>query len=337
MPRYTSYPTAPHFTEAVGASTYARWLAAVSPEASLSLYLHVPFCRSLCWFCGCQTAVVNRPEPVAAYARLLVDKIAMVARAIGGKRRVARIHWGGGTPTLVGAGDMRAIMEAVHDAFEVMPDVDMAVEIDPRQFSSGLAETLAALGINRASLGVQDIDPDVQQAIGRNQPLAATVAAAEALRANGVQRLAVDLIVGLPRQTVDGVRRTVEEVDDAVSPSRVAVFSYAHVPWMKPHQRLIDDAALPDARGRLGLARAAADALTDRGLAAIGFDHFARPDDALAAAAASGRLRRNFQGYTDDAADVYANRRHGMEIQRLRDAIPLPLESRIAGPRGASR
>lgn len=299
VPRYTSYPTAPHFSDTVDAGHYEAWLADIAPDASLSLYLHVPFCRQLCHYCGCHTKAVLRAEPVAAYAENLAREIALVASHSGG-RRVARIHWGGGTPALLGEETLRRLYASLDTAFDLSGITEHAIELDPRYVTPWLARILAELGVDRASLGVQDVSPDVQAAIGRPQPFEVVRHAADCLREAGIAAINVDLMYGLPRQTVGDVRRSAEATA-TLAPARIALFGYAHVPWFKPHQRRIDDAALPGAAERLAQAETARSVLVDQGYCPVGIDHFARPDDELAQAARAGRLRRNFQGYTADS------------------------------------
>lgn len=303
VPRYTSYPTAPHFTPAVNAPTYSRWLAELAPDAPLSLYLHVPFCDQLCLFCGCHTTVVRRQDPKDAYAALMLSELALVARHLGRRQKVKHIHWGGGTPTSLPAGKLLAIAAALHAQFDIAADAEIAVEIDPRNLPADRLAALAEIGVNRASLGVQDFDPKVQQAIGRIQPCAMTADCAGRLRRIGVGSINLDLIYGLPYQTSVSVAETVGHAL-ALEPDRVAVFGYAHVPWMKRHQRLLPEDALPDPRSRF-MQRSAIDAvLVGAGFQPVGLDHFARPGDRLAQAAAEGGVRRNFQGYTTDDAAV---------------------------------
>ncbi|MFQ5784764.1 MAG: oxygen-independent coproporphyrinogen III oxidase [Alphaproteobacteria bacterium] len=301
VPRYTSYPTAPHFTSAVDAACYRRWLGGVRAGDALSLYVHVPFCAKLCWFCGCQTAVVNRYGPVARYLDTLGREIEMVGDALSGRGRVAHLHWGGGTPTMLRADDIAALAGRLRARFAFAADAEFAVEVDPRGMSRETADALGAAGVTRASLGVQDFNPEVQRAVNRIQPFEETARVVGWLRAAGVGALNVDLLYGLPRQTEAGIVETVDRTLE-LAPQRIALFGYAHVPWMKRHQRLIDEARLPDAVARVRLARAAAARLEERGYLAIGLDHFALPDDALAVALRASRLRRNFQGYTTDRA-----------------------------------
>ncbi len=303
VPRYTSYPTAPHFGPQVDGAVYAGWLAALPPEARASLYLHVPFCAELCLYCGCTTTVARKPAPVAAYARRLRDEIARVADLIPGRLSVSHLHWGGGTPTLMSGADFAAVMALIRERFAVEPDAELAIEVDPRVLAPDMVAALASAGITRASLGVQDFDPAVQAAIGRHQTYAETAAAAATLRAAGISSLNLDLIYGLPHQTETSVLETVRTAL-ALAPDRIAVFGYAHVPWMKRHQALIPEHTLPDAAARLTQAQAIAALLQAEGYIAIGLDHFARADDAMAQRATEGRLKRNFQGYTTDDAPV---------------------------------
>lgn len=301
IPRYTSYPTAPHFTVAVDGAAYRDWLRALPEDGALSLYLHVPFCASLCLFCACHTTVVRQPEPLLAYAATLEREIDLLADAIGRDLPVRHVHWGGGTPTILPPAAIAGVMRRLRARFAVAADAEIAVEIDPRTLTPAGVEALAAIGTTRASLGVQDFDPVVQAAINRHQGLDITATAAARLRAVGIGSINLDLIYGLPHQTVEGVIDTVTQAL-TLAPDRAAVFGYAHVPWMKKHQALIPDAALPDAAARFAQRQAVEDTLTAHSYAAIGLDHFARPEDALAQAAASGTLRRNFQGYTTDGA-----------------------------------
>ncbi|WP_210324273.1 oxygen-independent coproporphyrinogen III oxidase [Azorhizobium oxalatiphilum] len=303
VPRYTSYPTAPQFSPEVDGETYARWLSELAPGAHASLYLHVPFCAELCIYCGCNTSVARRYTPVAAYAERLRAEIARVAAFIPGRLKVSHLHWGGGTPTLLSAEDMTALMADIRTHFDVEPDAELAIEVDPRVLSPEMVTALAAAGLTRASLGVQDFDPAVQEAIGRHQSFEETAHAAKALRAAGISSLNLDLIYGLPHQTVASVLNSVQTAL-ALDPDRIAVFGYAHVPWMKKHQNLIPEASLPGPAERLAQAEAITDLLTAKGFVAIGLDHFARPTDAMARRAKAGTLHRNFQGYTTDDAPV---------------------------------
>ena len=301
LPRYTSYPTAPHFGPSVDAATYAVWLAALPAHEAISLYLHVPFCRTLCHFCGCHTTAVNNPATLASYAGLLRTEIGLLARVIGRRLRVSHIHWGGGTPTSLAGADMIAISAALGRHFDIDAATEIAVEIDPRVLTADRLAALAAIGITRASLGVQDFDPSVQRAIGREQSFAETAEAAAALRAIGVGSLNLDLLYGLPYQSAAGLRATVRAAL-SLQPDRLAVFGYAHVPWMQRHQALIPEAALPDTIARFHQRELAERLIAEAGYTPIGLDHFARAEDSMAVAARAGGLRRNFQGYTTDQA-----------------------------------
>ena len=300
VPRYTSYPTAPHFSPAITAATYVTWLRELGPQP-VSLYLHVPFCARLCWFCGCHTTATTGAAPVEAYAETLLAEIDLLTAAIGRRLPVAHLHWGGGTPTALGDPAMRAVMDRLRAGFDVRDDAEIAVELDPRTAGAAVLDTLAVIGCTRASLGVQDFDPDVQRAVNRIQSFDTTQACATGLRARGIGSLNLDLIYGLPHQTEASVRRTAEQAL-ALAPDRIAVFGYAHVPWMKKHQALLPQKALPDTRARWHQRAAIEAVLLARGWHAIGLDHYARPGDALAIAARQHQVRRNFQGYTTDGA-----------------------------------
>jgi oxygen-independent coproporphyrinogen-3 oxidase len=304
VPRYTSYPTAPHFGPAVDGAVYAGWLAALPDAQPVSLYLHVPFCAQLCWYCGCHTTAVTKREPMDSYADALLAEIDLVAAAIGERRMpVSHIHWGGGTPHALPPERLVQIMARLRKRFAVTADADVAVEMDPRTADPAAIAALAEMGVTRASLGVQDFDPVVQRAVNRVQSWEATALCAARLRRLGINSLNLDLMYGLPHQTVEGVARTVGRALD-LEPDRIAVFGYAHVPWMKKHQALIPDTALPGLRDRYRQLQAAEAAILARGFVAVGMDHYARPGDPLAVAAAGRAMHRNFQGYTTDTAEV---------------------------------
>jgi oxygen-independent coproporphyrinogen-3 oxidase len=302
VPRYTSYPTAPHFSAAVTSDQHGLWLAMLKKSASLSLYIHVPYCAQLCHYCGCHTKAVRQRDPVDAYADVLAQEFPQVAMRAGA-RRVTHLHWGGGTPSLLGTERIEELVAGLHRVFRLAPDCEHVFELDPRHVTRALAGSLARLGVNRVSLGVQEFAAHVQAAMGRVQPFPVVERAVLALREAGIDRINFDLMYGLPGQSCDDIRRTVE-LAASLKPQRVAYFGYAHVPWMKSHQRLIDEAMLPGVLERLEQARTAHDALIAAGYHAIGLDHFAHGDDALAIAARGGTLRRNFQGYTTDEADA---------------------------------
>ncbi len=301
VPRYTSYPTAPHFQAGVTAATYGGWLAGIGGGETLSLYFHVPFCAAMCWYCGCHTKVVRQYQPIGDYAELLRQEVALIAAAMPDSPGVVHVHWGGGTPTMLSAADFSSLMETIRSHFRIADDAEVAVEIDPRTLSKDMAAALAAAGVTRASLGVQDFNAHVQDAINRVQPFEVTENAVTWLREAGVKAINFDLMYGLPGQTTGDVVRSAE-LSHRLSPDRLALFGYAHVPWMKSHQKMIDEDALPGGPERMAQIRAAAERLGELGYRAIGLDHFAKSDDALSIALDEGRLRRNFQGYTTDEA-----------------------------------
>jgi oxygen-independent coproporphyrinogen-3 oxidase len=303
VPRYTSYPTAPHFSPDVDASSYSDWLGGLPAAAPVSLYIHVPFCTRLCWYCGCHTAAVARRAPLDRYADTLLAEIDLVDSALRRKLPVSHLHWGGGTPHALPPERLLQVMQHLREAFAFEDDAEVAVELDPRTAGPETIEALAAMGVTRASLGVQDFDPDVQRAVNRVQSFADTEACARRLRDAGIDAINLDLMYGLPLQTEAGVARTVGRALD-LEPDRVAVFGYAHVPWLKKHQALIPETALPGLAERYRQLVAAETAIVARGYVPVGLDHYARPDDALAVAARARSMRRNFQGYTTDTAET---------------------------------
>lgn len=294
-PRYTSYPTAVQFTPAVDAEVYGDWLAALPPDEPVSIYAHIPFCDRMCWYCGCNTRVVNRAEPISDYVTLLSREIAMVAARLPGRLRMASVHLGGGTPNTLSPEDLDRLFGALRGAFATTAELDIAAELDPARLTPEWVRAAARHGLNRASLGVQDLAPHVQAAVNRIEPFAVVERAFAMLRASGVDDINVDLMYGLPRQTTADVLRTLDQVL-TLKPGRVALFGYAHVPWMKAHQKLIRDEDLPGPLARLDQADAAARRLMAEGYRRIGLDHFALPTDAMH----EQPVRRNFQGYTTD-------------------------------------
>lgn len=302
VPRYTSYPTAPHFSNAVGPSAYREWLAELSPGAPLSLYLHIPFCDTLCWFCGCHTSVVNHYAPVRDYCALLETEIARIAGALTRRHAVRHIHFGGGSPTMLDPADIRRLGECLHVNFDILSDAEIAIEADPRGLTGGVVDAFAAVGVNRASVGVQDCNPQVQRAINRIQGDRETEQAIEMLRRAGVRSINIDLLYGLPHQTLQSWEETLEFALK-LDPDRLAVFGYAHVPGFKKHQALIPADKLPDLEARYRMAELAREKLCAHDYMAIGLDHFAKTDDSLAQAKIAGLLHRNFQGYTTDRAE----------------------------------
>ena len=303
VPRYTSYPTAADFTAGVTAKEHASWLRRLDAKDDVSVYLHVPYCREICLYCGCNTKKAARDDVVDAYRRALETEIEMVGGLLAETPGVSRLHWGGGTPSILGPDGLRSVVTVLRRVFPFKAGFEHAIELDPRHVTVELTNELAELGITRASLGVQDVNPLVQAAIGRLQPLAVIEAAVARVRGAGIHNLNFDLIYGLPLQTTESIRKTCAHVV-SMEPDRIACFGYAHLPRLKANQRRIDESKLPSQDERIEQADAMAEALVAAGYERIGIDHFAKPGDSLARAAASGRLHRNFQGYTDDASCV---------------------------------
>ncbi|MBT9246931.1 oxygen-independent coproporphyrinogen III oxidase [Gemmobacter fulvus] len=303
VPRYTSYPTAPQFGSAVTPDLFTRWIEEIPAGTAISLYLHVPFCRRLCWFCACRTQGTSTDAPVRAYVETLKAEIALLKARLAPGIMLSRLHWGGGTPTLLQPDMIRDLADTIFDAVPLGPDAEFSVEIDPDEVDGPRLDALAACGMNRASIGVQDFDPDIQRSIGRIQSYELTRQVADMIRARGVRSLNADILYGLPHQTQARIADSVQKLL-SLAPDRVALYGYAHVPWMSRRQQMIPSDTIPTPQERLRLSETAARLFEWDGYQAIGIDHFARPDDGLAVAARQGRLRRNFQGYTDDTAEV---------------------------------
>ncbi len=307
-PRYTSYPTALQFTEATPAGELVAAIRRDNEDARrrLSLYFHLPFCETLCWFCGCTTVITLKQDAASDYVGCLEKELALVRPWLNADRRVAQMHFGGGTPTFLAPAVIRRLGEAIHSRFRFAGDSENCVEVDPRRITRDHVRAFRELGCARASLGVQDTNPEVQRAIHRLQPMDITRQAFDWLRDEGYRSISVDLIFGLPHQTADSFARTIDEVL-ALQPDRLAVFSYAHVPWIKPSQRIFEKQAnLPSTEEKLMLLATAVRKLTEAGMVYIGMDHFARAGDELAVAQREGTLQRNFQGYSTHAgASIY--------------------------------
>jgi oxygen-independent coproporphyrinogen-3 oxidase len=300
-PRYTSYPTADRFTEAFTGDHLANALRnRPAAGAPVSLYVHVPFCNTICYYCACNKIVTRDHGRSAKYIRYLEKEVAMLSALVAPEAPVRQLHWGGGTPTFLSAEEMSRLMRVLRDHFAFAHDAELSIEIDPRQADATSVALLSRLGFNRMSLGVQDFDPDVQKAVNRIQSEAETRAVLDAARAHGFQSINVDLIYGLPRQTVAGFCRTLDQVI-AAAPDRIALYSYAHVPHLFKPQRRISEAELPTPDTKLALLELAIDKLTGAGYVYIGMDHFAKPGDELAVAQREGKLHRNFQGYSTHA------------------------------------
>ena len=301
VPRYTSYPTSPHFNDSVTGEVYKRWLSELDPASELSLYFHIPFCDEMCWFCGCYTKIVKRYDPVKDYLAALLAEVDLVADALPARMTAKHLHWGGGSPTMLKGEDWLAIMDKLRSRFDVADDAEIAVELDPRTASEDYVAELERAGVNRASIGVQSYEPKVQEAIHRIQPYETTKQVIEWLRAHNITRINMDLMYGLPLQDT-GEIETMVDLTVELQPNRIALFGYAHVPWMKSHQKMIHEEDLPDAGERWKQFTLAVERLKERGYVQVGFDHFAHPDDPMAKAMETGELHRNFQGYTTDSA-----------------------------------
>jgi len=299
VPRYTSYPPANRFVQGVGARLQRDWLKKVGPDEAVSVYVHIPFCRRLCWFCACRTQGTKTLSPVEAYVEVLLLEIDAYRAALPTGIKMRRLHLGGGTPTLLSADLMQRLLDRIFACFAQTDDFEFSVEIDPTEAKPDVLAVLAAREMARASVGVQDFDPRVQAAIGREQSFDQTRDVIERLRKNGVQSLNVDVLYGLPFQTAQGILDTVDRIV-SLHPDRLALYGYAHVPHVSKRQVMIPENALPDPEKRFFLANLAKDRLTAMGYEALGIDHFALPADSLALAAKKGKMVRNFQGYTDD-------------------------------------
>jgi oxygen-independent coproporphyrinogen III oxidase len=303
VPRYTSYPPANHFLPGLGPKLLASFLSAIERSDGASLYIHIPYCDRLCWFCGCHTKHTLSYEPIRAYVRVLCDEIAMYRVHLGRKPLLRRIHLGGGSPSLLRSEELDRLKHEIDQAFALAPQAEISVEIDPSDCRADTIQTLADFGMNRASIGVQDFDTAVQQAINRPQSFELTRDVVDELRRAGVGSINIDALYGLPLQTAERLQSTIGKVL-SLAPDRIALFGYAHVPSLKPHQRLIAEDQLPGKTERLSHAQAASRQICEAGYMPIGMDHFAVPSDGLAKTAQAGRLRRNFQGYTDDSCAV---------------------------------
>ncbi|WP_322963936.1 oxygen-independent coproporphyrinogen III oxidase [Sphingomonas fuzhouensis] len=344
VPRYTSYPTAVDFTPAVGAERQALALLGVGRDMPVSLYIHIPYCHEICWYCGCNTGAIGRAARLDDYVEALLAEIATVARLLDG--RVGSVHFGGGSPNVLSPAQLHRIADAIRDQFGVDEAAEWAMEIDPRGFDAERAAAVAAIGIRRVSIGVQTFALPIQRAINRIQPYDRVAGVVDRLRGVGIRHINLDLMYGLPHQGLDDIAATIAAALQ-LRPSRVAMFGYAHVPAMLPRQRMIDAATLPDAEARFGQSALADRLMGEAGYRPIGFDHYALACDSLARAAAAGRLRRNFQGFTDDPAEaviglgassisqfdgvIVQNEKH---VGRYRAAVR---DGRLAGVRGVVR
>ena len=301
VPRYTSYPPAPTFHVGVTADDYADSLAALAPDATISIYIHIPFCKQLCLFCGCHTTATHKNERVNLYVEALKRELKLLAPLA--PRRVSHLHLGGGTPNILTEAAMDDLFSTLAANFDFSACREIAMEIDARIITRNQVQQMASLGVTRVSMGVQDFQTDVQQAVKREHSYALIEQVYDWLRAVGVQGINFDLMYGLPLQTPTSVADTARQVS-LLAPDRVALFSYAHVPQLKRHQQALEEYGLPDKHQLLAMDRAARDVLVGGGYAELGMDHFALMDDSLTKAFHERRLRRNFQGYTDDTSEA---------------------------------
>ncbi|MEY2882961.1 MAG: hypothetical protein RL490_685 [Pseudomonadota bacterium] len=348
VPRYTSYPTAAQFSGAVGAAEQAAAIASIAPESPVSLYLHIPYCRQICWYCGCNTGAVRgdaaRDMRLPAYVAALEAEIATVAAQMHG--RVTGIQFGGGSPNSLASETLAGLIATLRQRFDVADNAEIGIELDPRTLDADYIPALAVAGVNRISLGVQTLASHVQERINRIQPFEMIADAVAAARNHGITGINFDLMYGLPAQTEADLTDTIVQAL-MLAPDRVAVFGYAHMPAMMARQRMIAEAELPDAALRFAQSALAHRMFTAAGYSAIGFDHFARPDDAMAIALANGTLRRNFQGYTTDPGEATIglgttaiSQFDGLIIQNdkhvgsWRDTV---LAGELAGDRGIAR
>ena len=303
LPRYTSYPTVPHFSAAVNGEIYSDWLQKLPPQKTLSLYFHIPFCQQLCWYCGCYTKITKRYEPVEDYTKILLQEIHLVSALLRKKKhQVSHIHFGGGSPTILLSDSFENLMRVIKNEFLIAENAEIAIEVDPRNVDEEKISAYAKSGVNRVSIGVQDFNREVQIAVNREQSFELVHNCVKLFKKYGIKNVNLDLIYGLPKQTVAGIEKNID-CAMLLNPNRIALFAYAHVQWMKKHMRLIDEKDLPDGASRIEMYLAAAKKLRKEGYVSIGLDHFAKPSDSLSAAFRNKKLKRNFQGYSSDKAD----------------------------------
>lgn len=320
-PRYTSYPTAPIWQDSYDAETHERVIRETNDRNNpnphpISLYAHLPFCEQRCLFCGCNVVITQQRQHAEKYLDYLFREIEQVANLVDTRRPVVQFHWGGGTPTYLSEEQMTRLFRFQTQHFQLAPDAEVAIEVDPRVTTEGQINLLKELGFNRISLGVQDFNPQVQEAIHRVQPLDMTACMVEQIRSLGFEGLNFDLIYGLPHQTVESFTQTVQEVI-ALSPDRIALYSYAHVPWLSPHQNQIPEEALPETETKFRILQTALEMLTDAGYLYIGMDHFAKPHDELSQALKNGNLHRNFMGYTVQQGKVLPSDLYGFGVSAI--------------------
>ncbi|MGB0127616.1 MAG: oxygen-independent coproporphyrinogen III oxidase, partial [Rhodocyclaceae bacterium] len=300
-PRYTSYPTADRFVDTFNEDQYRKYLSnrasTSGGDKPLSLYVHIPFCNTICYYCGCNKIITKDHGRSAKYLKYLDKELSLLSGYLSGSHEAIQLHFGGGTPTFLAHDEMRRLMDSIRSYFTLLPDGEYSIEVDPRKVDRATVELLAELGFNRMSVGVQDFDPEVQKAVNRIQSLEETRLVMDAARENGFKSISVDLIYGLPGQNVGKFDNTLEEIVK-LSPDRLSIYNYAHLPHVFKPQRRINEHELPSADEKLQILSLAIRRLTDAGYVFIGMDHFAKPEDELTIAQRNGRLHRNFQGYS---------------------------------------
>ena len=300
-PRYTSYPSALYF-QPLTSDTYQQWLQKFDLEQSVALYIHIPFCNQLCWFCGCHTKVSNQYSPIAFYVRSLIQEIELISKTVNGKIKLHSIHFGGGSPTILTSEDMENIFKSIHAVFAVQNNAEIAIEIDPRHITKDKILTYKQLGFNRASLGVQDTNEKVQAAIHRIQSFNQIRRTCEMLREEGIHAINMDLIYGLPFQSLQSIEQTINQIC-TLQPSRIAYYSFAHVPWIKKHHKLISENDLPSPKEKGTMYLHASNIFEKNNYQPLGIDHFSRPEDECYISLNQRNLRRNFMGYTTGPKD----------------------------------
>lgn len=302
-PRYTSYPTAPHFTDKINSDIYKSWLQQINKDQTLSLYFHIPFCRKLCHYCGCHTKVVNFDDPINNYIDLLMLELDLLKQNLVNDNEVIHIHFGGGTPTILEPKIFDKLIAKVRSLFKFSKNIEFAIEVDPRTITEDKVKSYADNGVNRISFGIQDFDLEVQEAINRVQSFELVKNITELFRKYNINNINFDLIYGLPKQNLEVIQRNLEQ-SISLKPSRIAFFGYAHVPWMKKNMQHINEVDLPNHEERLEMFSLAHKFLTNNSYHAIGLDHFTLANDSMLKSLKDGTLKRNFQGYTSDKADI---------------------------------
>ena len=301
VPRYTSYPSAPHFNDRVDGHVFSSWISSLPTGTSISLYVHIPFCRRLCWFCACRTQGIQNDNPITGYIARIEAELAHVVKYLPQGTTLTHLHWGGGTPTILSPDHITRLATSIQTSVPFAPNYTFSVEIDPNELDAPRVNALVRAGMNRASIGVQDFDPEIQSAIGRPQGFGDTKIAIDLLREHGISSINADIVYGLPKQNKRRLTDTVQKLV-SLTPERIALYGYAHVPWMARRQNLIDADTLPSPTDRLELFNTAQNLLNWDGYTSVGIDHFALPDDSMSKAVTTRTLRRNFQGYTVDPA-----------------------------------